>query len=372
MTQIPCLLFQRQPQVRKPKILPNVNLPNVKKSIVMSTSELITASQSTAYLFPGQGSQQVGMAADVAGHYPAARAVFEEADDLLGFSLSSLCFDGPEELLTDTINAQPALMTAEIAILRAVESALSTAAWQPESGSSVLPSGVFLAGHSMGEYTALVAAGSISFADGLKLVRERGRLMKEAGERSPGMMAAVLGLDEEVVAAVCADVSAQGGIAQVANDNCPGQVVISGDKQGMEAAMAALPGAGARKVVPLAVSIAAHSPLMEPAAVELRAAIDATPIATPRVPVIGNTTATPIHSVDQIRSELTAQLTGSVRWSESMTYALDAGAVNFVEIGPGDVLSGLMKRINRKSPRRSVNDLESIGAFVDSLAAIRL
>ena len=176
----------------------------------MSTPELITASQSTAYLFPGQGSQHVGMAADVVDQYPAARAVFEEADDLLGFSLSSLCFAGPEDLLTDTINAQPALLTTEIAILRAVESMLSTTAWQPEPGSSVVPTGVFLAGHSMGEYTALVAAGSISFADGLKLVRERGRLMKEAGQRSPGMMAAVLGLNEDAVAAVCAEVSSKG------------------------------------------------------------------------------------------------------------------------------------------------------------------
>jgi len=333
----------------------------------MLISEFITASQSTVFLFPGQGSQHVGMAADVVGQYPAARAAFEEADDLLGFSLSGLCFDGPEETLTDTINAQPALLTASVAILRAVESALGETEWQSEPGSTV-----FLAGHSMGEYTALVASGSISFADGLLLVRERGRLMKEAGERSPGMMAAILGLNEEAVAAVCADVSAEGGIAQVANDNCPGQVVISGDKQGMEAAMEALPDAGARKVVPLAVSIAAHSPLMAPAAIELQTAVDATIMEAPRVPVIGNTSARPVNAVDEIRAELTAQLTGSVRWTESMGYALDAGATNFVEIGPGDVLTKLMKRINRKSARRAVNDLESISAFVDSLAAIRL
>ena len=307
------------------------------------------------------------MAADVVGQYSAARTAFEEADDLLGFSLSGLCFDGPEEALTDTINAQPALLTASVAILRAVESALGETEWQSEPGSTV-----FLAGHSLGEYTALVASGSISFADGLLLVRERGRLMKEAGERSPGMMAAILGLNEEAVAAVCADVSAEGGIVQVANDNCPGQVVISGDKHGMEAAMEALPVAGARKVVPLAVSIAAHSPLMKPAATELQAAIDATIMEAPRVPVIGNTSARPISTVDEIRAELTAQLTGSVRWTESMGYALDAGATSFTEIGPGDVLTKLMKRINRKSPRSAVNDLESISAFVDSLATIRL
>ncbi len=332
----------------------------------MCTCDFISASPSTAYLFPGQGSQEVGMAADVVSHYPAARATFEEADDLLGFPLSTICFDGPEETLTDTINAQPALLTTSIAILRAVESEWGDAERQTEQGTAI-----FLAGHSMGEYSALVASGSISFADGLRLVHERGRLMKEAGERSPGMMAAVLGLSKEAVAEVCADVSVQGGIAQVANDNCPGQVVISGDKEGMEAAMEALPDAGARKVVPLAVSIAAHSPLMASAAAELQAAIDATSVEIPYIPVIGNTTAGPINTATEIRAELAAQLTGSVRWTESIGYALAAGATNFVEIGPGNVLTGMMKRINRKSARRAVNDVESIQAFVDSLAAIR-
>jgi [acyl-carrier-protein] S-malonyltransferase len=333
----------------------------------MFTPGFFSASRSTAYLFPGQGSQEVGMALDVASHYPAAQDTFEEADELLGFSLSAICFDGPEEALTDTINAQPALLTTSIAILRAVESELGDIERQTEDGSAVL-----LAGHSMGEYSALVASGSISFADGLRLVRERGRLMKEAGERSPGRMAAVLGLNMEAVAEVCADVSRQGSIVQVANDNCPGQVVISGNRQGMEAAVDALPSAGARKVAPLAVSIAAHSPLMASAAAELRAAIEATNVEPPQFPVIGNTTARPIATAAEIRAELAAQLTGSVRWTESIGYALDAGVSNFVEIGPGNVLTGLMKRINRKSARRAVNDVESVQAFVDSLAAIRL
>ena len=306
-----------------------------------------------ALLFPGQGSQEVGMARELAERYPAAKAIFEEADEVLGFSLSALCFDGPEESLTDTINAQPALLAASAAAL---------AALQNELGS--LPTPTFFAGHSMGEYSALVAAGCIAFADGLRLVRERGRLMKEVGQKSPGMMAAILALNEAVVAQVCADAqAATGGIVQIANDNCPGQIVISGDKAGMERAMADLSAAGARKVVALAVSIAAHSPLMAPAAAELKAAIDATPVHTPIAPIIGNTTAAPLTSPDAIRAELVAQLTGSVRWTASMQHAVDAGVETFVEVGPGDVLAGLMKRIARKSERLSVADASGVEAF---------
>jgi [acyl-carrier-protein] S-malonyltransferase len=306
-----------------------------------------------ALLFPGQGSQAVGMGKELAERYPAAKALFDEADDLLGFPLSALCFAGPEESLTDTINAQPALL---------VSSAAALAALQSELGS--LPMPTFFAGHSMGEYSALVAAGSIGYADGLRLVRERGRLMKEAGQKAPGLMAAILGLDEAVVAQVCADAQiASRGIVQIANDNCPGQVVISGDRVGMERAMADLEAAGARKVVALAVSIAAHSPLMVPAAIELKAAIDATPIHLPIAPVIGNTSATPLTSADSIRAELVAQLTGSVRWTASMQYAVDAGVETFVEIGPGDVLSGLLKRIARKSERISLADPAGVAAF---------
>lgn len=305
-------------------------------------------------LFPGQGSQAVGMGKELAERYPAARGIFAEADDLLGFSLSALCFAGPEESLTDTINAQPALL---------VSSAAALAALQSELGS--LPTPTFFAGHSMGEYSALVAAGSIAFADGLRLVRERGRLMKEAGQKAPGLMAAILGLDESVVVQVCAEAQiASGGIAQIANDNCPGQIVISGNRAGMERAMADLEAAGARKVVALAVSIAAHSPLMAPAAAELQAAINATPIAPPVAPIIGNTTATPLISADAIRAELVAQLTGSVRWTASMQHAVDAGVETFVEVGPGDVLNGLLKRIARKSERMSVADPAGVAAFV--------
>jgi [acyl-carrier-protein] S-malonyltransferase len=219
----------------------------------------------------------------------------------------------------------------------------------------------------MGEYTALVAAGSISYADGLRLVRERGRLMKLAGEQAPGLMAAILGLEEAQVAEICAQASGEGAIAQVANDNCPGQIVISGNRRGMEAAMAALTAAGARKVVPLAVSIAAHSPLMQPAAEALRAAIDATTILPPQAPIIGNTTAQELTTVDAIRNELTAQLTGSVQWTASIQHMADVGVTTFVELGAGEVLTGLVKRIARSARRVTVRDVEGVRTYAEML-----
>jgi [acyl-carrier-protein] S-malonyltransferase len=320
-----------------------------------------------AYLFPGQGSQHVGMAAALAEAYPAARAALEEADDVLGFALSRLCFEGPEETLTDTINAQPALLAASVAALRALAAEFSEfGGWSPPVAEGAASNVV--AGHSLGEYTALVAAGSLAYADALRLVRTRGRLMKEAGQAAPGLMAAVLGLDEAQVAAICAGATQAGGIAQVANDNCPGQVVISGDRAGMEAALAALGAAGAKKVMPLAVSIAAHSPLMQPAADALRAAIDATPVAPPTVPVVGNTTGRLLSTVEEIRAELAAQLTGSVRWTASVQAMSAAGAATFVEVGPGEVLIGLVKRIDRTAARHAVNAPENLRAFV---AAVR-
>lgn len=313
------------------------------------------------WLFPGQGSQHVGMAQALAAEFPVARETMAEADDVLGIALSSLCFDGPEETLVDTINAQPALMAASMAALRVLEEELGL-------GGDALGAGL-AAGHSMGEYTALVAAGSLRYADGLRLVRTRGRLMKEAGEREPGMMAAVLGLDAAQVIQICAEVSEKGGVVQLANDNCPGQIVVSGDKAGMEAAMAALAAAGAKKVVPLAVSIAAHSPLMRPAAEELSAAIEDTEIRLPVIPVYGNRTAQPLVTLDAIRAELRGQLTGSVRWTETVQNMATAGAATFVEVGPGEVLAGLVKRIDRSLIRLGVRDPETLRAAVAQLTA---
>ena len=290
------------------------------------------------------------MARDLVDNFASARDAMAEADDTLGISLSTLCYDGPEEALTDTINAQPALMAVSVAALRAIGEAI------PD-----LPAPSAVAGHSMGEYTALVAAGSLSYVDGLRLVRERGRLMKEAGERSPGGMAAVLGMEIDAVDTICAQVRARtGGIVQVANDNCPGQVVISGDDRALEDAMQRLSAAGARKVVRLAVSIAAHSPLMAPAAAELKQAIEATNLRPPAVPVIGNVHALPLRAVEDVRSDLVTQLTASVRWTGSMRFLAAQKITTVVEVGSGDVLSNLMKRIERDVRRLAVGDLQGI------------
>jgi [acyl-carrier-protein] S-malonyltransferase len=320
----------------------------------MANFRYTTEPNPLALLFPGQGSQYIGMARDLAETYPAAREAMQEADDVLGFGLSELCYEGPGEALTDTINAQPAILAASIAALRALES---------ECGLLPLPS--FFAGHSMGEYSALVAANSISYADGLRLVRERGRLMAEAGREVPGMMAAVLGLSEEKVAEICANAVAETqGIVQIANDNCPGQIVISGDQVGMQWAMESLQESGARRVLPLDVSIAAHSPLMAPAADALQAAIRAIDLSSPIAPVIGNTTTQLLTDSHAIAAELTEQLTGSVLWTGSMQRAVDAGVSIFAEIGPGNVLAGLMKRISRDGERLSVADPVGVEAFV--------
>jgi [acyl-carrier-protein] S-malonyltransferase len=270
---------------------------------------------------------------------PASRAVFDQADEWLGFPLSSLCFYGPEEDLTDTINQQPALLVTSLATWRAMEAR----GWQTPD---------FVAGHSLGEFSALVVAGSLTYRDGLALVRRRGELMKEAGVRQPGAMAAILGLESATVEALCAQAVAESGRpVQLANANCPGQLVISGDKDALARAMTLAEAAAARKVVPLPITIAAHSPLMASAAEAFAQAVDDTPIAPPRWPVIGNVTARPLTTADAIRDELKAQLTAPVRWQESMGYLLAQGVNTFVEVGPGDVLLGLMKRIDRDSKR---------------------
>jgi len=272
---------------------------------------------------------------------PAARAVFDQADEALGFPLSELCFYGPQEALTDTVNQQPALYVTSLAAW----AVLREKGW---------PGASYVAGHSLGEFSALAAVGSLDFGDGLALVRRRGELMQAAGKASPGEMAAILALDIAEVGRLCAEArDVTGRPVQVANDNCPGQVVISGDRETVKQAVALAKEAGARKVITLPITIAAHSPLMEPAVEAFTQAIRETPFSEPAVPVIGNTTARPLADPDAIQAELAAQLTGSVRWTESMRYLRDQGMETFIEVGPGDVLTGLMKRIDRRATRKA-------------------
>lgn len=270
---------------------------------------------------------------------PEARAVFDQADAELGYRLSALCFEGPEDALTDTVNQQPALFVTSIA----AQEAMRAQGWEEPA---------FVAGHSLGEFSALVAAGSISFKDGLDLVRQRGELMKIAGEWEPGAMAAILALDTAVIKELCSQASLETGrIVQLANDNCPGQIVISGDKIALRRAMKLAEDAGARKVVQLPISIAAHSPLMGSVVAEFATAVDATPIRSPKMPVIGNVFAEPLTDPNKIREELKAQLTSPVAWTDSINFLVNNGTETFVEVGSGNVLLGLVKRINRHVKR---------------------
>jgi [acyl-carrier-protein] S-malonyltransferase len=308
----------------------------------------------TAFLFPGQGSQAVGMGAELASSVPAAASVFDQADQQLEFALSDLMWHGPEETLNETEFTQPALLVHSIAVLRAFQS--QSPGFRP----------AYAAGHSLGEITALVAAGALDFTDGLHLVRERGLAMKEAGELNPGGMAAVLGLDHEPVELACQAASEQneGGV-WVANDNCPGQLVISGDHQALETATGLLEEAGARKVIRLAVSIAAHSPFMLEAAARFRRALDQVDITDPGIRVIGNVSAAPLSDASQVRQDLEAQLTSTVRWTESIGRMIEAGIDTFVELGSGDVLIGLVKRMDRSVSRIHLDTADSLSALSD-------
>lgn len=307
----------------------------------------------TALLFPGQGSQYVGMGKVLADQYRMARQTFEEADDVLGFSLSALAWDGPEAELSQTANTQPALYVSGIAALRVLYEVL---------GEDFRPA--YVAGHSLGQLTALTAAGSISFPEGLRLVRKRGELMRDADQHAPGGMAAILGLTVEQAEAVCADAqNTTGKDVVVANDNCPGQVVIAGDDTALAHAMDAASAAGAKRVVKLDVSIAAHSPLMSQAAAEFRHALSSIPFHPPQIPIVGNTSAKSLTTTDQIIEDLTHQLTSRVRWTESVQTMLDAGITTFLELGSKDVLKGLVKRISREATTYVVDSPEGIDAL---------
>jgi len=279
------------------------------------------------------------MGAELAQTYPVAKEIFEQADEILGFRLSQMAWTGPEDQLNDTVNTQPALLTHSVAALRVFETYFPD--FQPAR----------VAGHSMGELSALVAAGSLPFEAGLQLARRRGELMKRAGELSPGGMAATLALDIPTLEEICEQASTKDEIVQVANDNCPGQIVISGNIAALERAMALAQAAKARKVVRLAVSIAAHSPLMASAQEDFNRAVKAASILDPTVPIIGNVTAKPLSTAADIRADLQAQLNARVRWTETIQNMCTDGVDTFIELGSGDVLTGLVKRIDRKTQR---------------------
>jgi [acyl-carrier-protein] S-malonyltransferase len=301
---------------------------------------------STALLFPGQGSQAVGMARDAYDALPPARDTIREADEILGYKLSRLMFEGPEDELTATVNAQPAILVASIALLRCAK----------------LPTGVtYTAGHSVGEYSALAAAGALSFEDALRLVQERGRLMHHAGTETPGGMLAVLGVDDTGIDEACASVAPL--VVCAANYNAPGQTIVSGEDAGLEAVAEALKARGAKRVIRLNVSAAFHSPVMAAAAAKLRDAIDRVPVEAPRWPVVGNVSARPLTTEAEIRDELADQIAAPVRWEASIRAMLTGGVTRFVEVGPGKVLTGLLKRIAPEAEALNVGDLASIASL---------
>jgi [acyl-carrier-protein] S-malonyltransferase len=299
-----------------------------------------------AFLFPGQGSQMVGMGKDLAAAHPAVAALYEKANQVLGRDLRSTIFEGPEDVLKDTSNTQPALYVTNLAALQLAK------AWglQPQ----------FYAGHSLGEYCALQAAGVFSFEDGLTLVQARATAMRDVGAAGAGAMAAILGLEDDKVTLACQQASQGGSLVQCANYNSPGQVVISGHRAAVEKAVEACKAAGALKCVMLPVSGAFHSELMRPAGTSLRAAFGRAAWNAPATSVVSNVDAKVHASIDDIQQSLVDQVSGSVLWTQSVRAMIQMGATHFVELGPGKVLQGLLKKIDRSVPCFSAGDLETL------------
>ena len=304
-----------------------------------------------AYVFPGQGSQWVGMGCDLCQNFASARAVFEQVDNTLGFPLSRLCFEGPEDELRQTINLQPALVTVSLACLKAAHDV---------AGDNGLPPPAFVAGHSVGEYTALAAAEVLDFATTVYLARERGRLMHEAGLRRPGGMVAVIGLDEASLAEVCNETD-----TQIANVNSPGQLVIGGAKENLARAADLAQIKGAQRTILLPVSCAFHTQLMQPAVDIMSEIIAALSFGKPLIPIVANTTAQPLTTAEQVKAELVRQLCTGVQWQRSIEYMVNDGVSTFIEIGPGKVLSGLIKRIDKNVKTLNIGDVNAIKDIVN-------
>lgn len=304
-----------------------------------------------AFVFPGQGSQHLSMAADLATEFPIVKETFEQASEALSFDLWALCQEGPEQKLNSTENTQPALLTASVAFWRALNQ-------------KITPNVAMMAGHSLGEYSALVCAGAIDFADGVRLVNTRGKLMTEAVPAGQGTMAAIIGLEDDSVAKVCAETS---GSVQPANYNSPGQVVIAGETSAVEAAMANCKEAGAKRALGLPVSGPFHSELMKPAAEKFAEALDAIQVEVPSVPVVQNVTNLPQNDAAEIKSLLTQQLYSPVNWTGAVQYMSAQGVEKLVECGPGKVLTGLTKRIDKSVSAQHLNDVASLEKIIEFL-----
>lgn len=306
-----------------------------------------------AFVFPGQGAQSVGMGKDFYDAVPASRRIFESADEVLGFPMTNMIFEGPDSELKKTFNTQPALMTASVAAFEAVR----------EQG--VTPH--FVAGHSLGEYSALVASGVLSFEDAVGTVRARGEFMEQAVPGGQGAMAAVLGAEREALAELCRSITAEGHLVELANLNCPGQIVVSGSKEGVALVGERVKEAGGKRAIPLEVSGPFHSSLMKSAAEKLGGKLQPLHFSEPAIPVIANVTARPAASAEEIRGLLVEQVYSPVLWEDTVTYLISQGVDTFVEIGPGNVLTGLIKKTDKSVKLINVSSLDSLETLKASL-----
>ena len=311
----------------------------------------------TAFLFPGQGSQSVGMGKDLADNFSVAREVFEEADQALGFSISKLCFEGPEDELRKTVNTQPAILTVSVAALRVLQ--------QAEISFDIT------AGHSLGEYSALVGAGVLDFADAVRLVNKRGQFMQEAVPLGEGAMAAVMGMEREKVVEICAEVEKEAGAVQAVNFNCPGQIVIAGKTVAVEKAAAALKAAGAKRAIMLPVSAPFHSTLLQPAAEKLALELEKVSFHEPKLPVVANVTGKISTNSNEIKQLLVTQAANPVLWEDCVATVAAYGATVSVEVGPGKVLTGFTKKIAPEIATLNVEDMESLQKTLDYFKEVR-